>query len=286
MTMSTEKCIQGYLRTGEHEGSWHAWAGENAVASAPLERFALVGALIAAVRTRTVHAAVPKALADVDVKALTHSKVAPMVRGLFPAHEQATMLEVLSRAVVFLTPANIDTVLGEMRWLSTAWDLANLYLASVGAELLSASAPRIVGLSEETTCYVCANYFLEENPFDDFVVHEVAHIFHNCKRETIGLPEMRGREWLLEIDYAKRETFAYACEAYSRLLTLGSGRSARTILLAELAKAPSLAEDRVNVDEYLDILREAIAARNGWKRILRRCAPPSQGRAHSNRPSS
>ena len=71
--------------------------------------------------------------------------------------------------------------------------------------------PRIVGLSEETTCYVCANYSREENRFDDFVVHEVAHIFHNGKRETIGLPEIRGREWLLEIDYAKRETFAYAC---------------------------------------------------------------------------
>ena len=30
----------------------------------------------------------------------------------------------------------------------------------------------------------------------------------------------------------------------------------------------------VDVDEYFDILGEAAQARNGWKRILRRCAPP------------
>ena len=284
MTRSTEQCIQRYLRTGEHEDILHAWAGENTFARAPLGHAALLNALIAAVRTRTAHASVPKVLVDRDVVALTRAKVAPMVRGLFPAHEQAAVLEVLGRAVVFLTPANIDVVLSGMRWLTTAWDVANLYLASVDAPLLSDSAPQILGLSEETTCYVCANYFHEESRFDDFVVHEVAHIFHNCKRETSGLPETRSREWLLEIDFAKRETFAYACEAYSRLLTPESGRAARTMLLAELAKAPTFADDRVDIGEYLDILREAVAARNGWKHILKRCAPSTQGRARPKQP--
>ena len=284
--MSPEQCTQRYLRTGEHEGALHAWAGENAVASAPLGHAALLNALIAAVRTRTAHASVPKVLVVPDVVTLTCAKVEPMVRGLFPANEQAAVLEVLGRAVVFLTPANIGAVLGSMRLLSTAWDLANLYLASVDAPLLSDSAPRIVGLSEETTCYVSADYFREENRFDDFVVHEVAHIFHNCKRETIGLPETCGREWLLEIDYAKRETFAYACEAYSRLLTLGSGRAERTTLLAALAKAPTFLDHRVDIGEYLDILGEAIAVRSGWKRVLQRCTPSGPGRAPFNRPAS
>ena len=39
-------------------------------------------------------------------------------------------------------------------------------------------------------------------------------LFHNCMRRTIGLAETKGREWLLDIEYRKRETFAYACEAY------------------------------------------------------------------------
>jgi hypothetical protein len=33
------------------------------------------------------------------------------------------------------------------------------------------------------------------------------------------------------------------------------------------------ADERVDGDEYLDILREAVEARNGWKRIHARCAP-------------
>ena len=53
-----------------------------------------------------------------------------------------------------------------------AWDLANLYLASVGASLLSAEAPGLVGLSEETTCYVSIAYFRELGRFEDFIVHD------------------------------------------------------------------------------------------------------------------
>ncbi len=38
----------------------------------------------------------------------------------------------------------------------------------------------------------------------------------------MGPPETHQREWLLDIDFRKRETFAYACEAYSRILEAGS----------------------------------------------------------------
>ena len=69
-----------------------------------------------------------------------------------------------------------------MRWPKTAWDLANLYLASFGADLLADDGPRIVGLSEETTGYVSVEYFLTSGRFEDFVVHEVAHVFHDWKR--------------------------------------------------------------------------------------------------------
>ena len=115
-------------------------------------------------------------------------------------------------------------------------------------------------------------YFSNNNPLEDYVVHEAAHIFHNCKRETIGLPAAtRRREWLLEIDYTKREMFAYSCEAYSRILEFGETRSTRSRLLSELAEGPMPPDERVEGAEYIDILREAVAARNGWKRILERC---------------
>ena len=108
-------------------------------------------------------------------------------------------------------------------------------------------------------------------------VHEAAHVFHNCKRGTVGLPETRAREWLLNIDFGMRETFAYGCEAYSRLCELAPRPFDRRRLLAELLEGPMPPTDRVDEDVYLEMLSEAVATRNGWKRILGRCAPSGQG---------
>ena len=283
MPTSPRKDIERYLRHGQHDDFFRAWPGEDFLARAKCADTALREALIATVRQRTRHATVPEALAGIDVVAFARAKLAPMVRGLFPRDEQETVLDVLGRSVVFVTPDTITTVLAATRWLNTAWDLANLYLESCDAELLGPDARQIVGLSEETTCYVSAEYFRAPSPFADFVVHEAAHIFHNCKRRTIGLREIRGREWLLEIDFRRRETFAYACEAYSRICECGAGPHARRQLLADLDPGTTLADDRVDAGEYLDILGEAVAARNGWKRILARCAAPRPVRAREAR---
>ena len=80
------------------------------------------------------------------------------------------------------------------------------------------------------------------------------------------------KEWLLDIDFSKRETFAYACEAYSRIVELGDTRSGRNQLLAELVDHFDFADDRVQIDEYVDILRQATGARNGWKYIREHCS--------------
>jgi hypothetical protein len=160
-------------------------------------------------------------------------------------------------------------------WDSTAWDLANLYLASLGAALLGPEAPRIVGLSEETIFYVSPEYFDEDDRFADFVVHEAAHVFHNCKRRTVGLAETRRREWLLDIAFSKRETFAYACEAYARVVEHAGRPSDRPALASEYAQRRGVPSDqRVDREELVDIVRDAASVRNGWKRILARCAPP------------
>ena len=94
----------------------------------------------------------------------------------------------------------------------------------------------------------------------------------------IGLPTIRGREWLLEIDYRKRELFAYACEAYSCIVVLGGTKTSRKALLAEIEADRMPPDDRVDIDEYLATLHEAVDARNGWKRILERCRPPPRRR--------
>jgi hypothetical protein len=163
MQRTLDEEVKRYVRTGEHDNHlFLGWPGSNLGERGERGHAALGSALVAEVRRRTPHAAVPDALHGLDVQASARAKLAPMVHGLFPR---------------------------------------------------------------------------SEHRFEDFVVHEAAHVFHNWKRETLGLPHTRWKE--------QRE------------------------------RPPA---DRVDPDEYVDILRETVAARNGWKRILARCAPPRRTR--------
>jgi hypothetical protein len=207
--------IERYLRTGDVDVMGNAWPGDF-MERGRRQHADLRGALVEEVRRLAkgrTHEPVP---ANAGVE-LTRAKVEPMVRGLFSKTEQDLVLATFEKSVVYVTSDTIEPIILNQRWDRSAWDLANLYLLSVGAKLLGNKAARIVGLSEETTCYVSPDYFAEDDPFADFIVHEAAHIFHNCKRRTIGLRETRRKEWLLDIDFGQRETFAYACEAYARI---------------------------------------------------------------------
>ena len=58
------------------------------------------------------------------------------MRGLFPRIEHQPVLAVLEQSVVFLTPGSIEGLIRGEGFLSTAWQLANIYLAGIGAETL------------------------------------------------------------------------------------------------------------------------------------------------------
>jgi len=121
-------------------------------------------------------------------------------------------------------------------------------------------------------------YFAEDDPFADFVVHEAAHIFHNCKRCTIGLRVMRTKQWLLDIEYRQRETFAYSREAYARVLACATTPAERRELAAEYGAEVRISADRVDPAEVASIVADAASARNRWKVILGRCAPTTKPR--------
>lgn len=279
---SPQSDIRHYLHTGEHDLLFASWPGNSLLDRAERGDADLRRALVRVVKARTarVTVSVPEALADLNCEAFAGKKLASMVRGLFPLAERQVLLDMLARSLVFLSPNTIETVLNKED-PQTAWDLANMYLLSCGAKLLADDAPRAVGMGVGTTCFVSMDYFRTNHRFADFVVHEAAHVFHNCKRRTLGLPETRRREWLLEIDFGKRETFAYACEAYSRILELGDSTHARRKLYQELESGPQLGNARAHAPDYLEALRAAVAARNGWKHILHACAPPWAKRTRS-----
>lgn len=269
--------IERYLRTGDADMDGWVWPGDF-MERGRRQHADLRGALVEEVRRLAKgrsHEPVP---ANVGVE-FTRAKVEPMVRGLFSKAEQDIVLATFEKSVVYVTSETIEPIVLNHGWDRSAWDLANLFLLSVGADLLGPEAPRVVGISEETTCYVSPDYFAEDDPFADFIVHEAAHIFHNCKRRTIGLRETRTKEWLLDIEFRQRETFAYSCEAYARIVARAKDAAARRALAAEYGAERRISEERVDPAEVASIVAEAAAARNGWKVILARCAPTTKPRS-------
>ena len=274
VTLAQRREIAHYIATGDDEPAATAWPG-NALERAVRQSQALRDALIAEVTRRSRGRRLRTQA--IDPIALTRQRVEPMVRGLFTQVERAQVLALLEASVVFVTPASIDLVLREgSTWLSTTWDIANLYLRSIGAPLLGADAPNIVGLSADLRCFVTVEYL--EQPtgagrnFNDFVVHECAHVLHDAKPERIGLPQRRTRERLVDLEYGKRETFAYACEAFRMIVERASRPRDRRALLDEFVERGVPGDETVDRVELVDILRDALNARNGWKRILARCA--------------
>lgn len=265
--------IRHYLETGEADADPREWPGANFIEQAQTQHAALSGALIAEVRRLAMGAVPPTLPPGLDLALFIRACIAPMVDGLFPAPERPQVMHLLERTVVFLTPETIEAVLAAQRWPYTAWQLANVYLGSLGRLGLNGRPVGLVGLSEETTCYIALSYFTESDPFAGFLVHEAAHVFHNWKREHAGLPHTRTREWLLEIDFSRRETFAYACEAFSRILALGATRRERIRLVEKFAASALPPDDRAKTGELVDILRKAVSAQNGWATIHARCAP-------------
>lgn len=281
MTPEQRRIIDQYVTTGDADGhQWADWPGRSMIEKMTAARVALRDALVAAVKSRErvdPQRALPTAEELVD---LTRARVEPMVRGLFPSAEQDVMIGLLEKSVVFVTKDNIEHLIRKESFHHGAWVLANLYLASIDAELLGPDAPQLVGFSQETTCFVSPEYLGGRDTFDDFIVHEAAHVFHNWKREYAGLPFSSRKEWLLDIEFCKRETFAYSCEVFARIVEQASTAKSRLALVAHYAADP-FGDERVDLQELVDILREAATARNGWRRILARCAPARKRSAPS-----
>ncbi len=56
----------------------------------------------------------------------------------------------------------------------------------------------------------------DQSALSEFVIHEVARIFHYFRRRDAGHVQTRRRQWVLDIGPHERETFVSACEAYAR----------------------------------------------------------------------
>jgi len=277
--------IRRFLATGDYDMLHAVWPGRNHLERMHAGDAGLRAALADAMSQRTKGLTFPsmppgfavqlrRGKPDVDAGQFVLGKVRPMVCGLFPEKERQVMLDLFEKALVFVSGDNIEQLVSEADCPSTARQIANLFLGSLGLPGLDEKPVGFVGFSEETTFYVSMDYFKDGDPFADWVVHEAAHVFHNWKRAYVGLPETRTREFLLNIAFAKREVFAYACEAYSRILERAKSPADRRRLCAEYVKSGVPDDVRISRDELVDVVASVVEARNGWKRILEHCSPP------------
>jgi len=266
--------IRRFLATGDYDMVHAVWPGRHALERMHAGDAALRAALVDSLSQRTKGLTFPSMPPDFDAGQFVLGKVRPMVCGLFPAKERQVMLDLFGKALVFVSGDNIEQLVSETDSLSTARQIVDLFLGSLGLPALDDQPVGFVGFSEETTFYVSMAYFKDGDPFADWVVHEAAHVFHNWKRAFVGLPATRTREFLLNIAFAKREVFAYACEAYSRILERAKCPADGRRLYAEYVKNGVPDDVRISRDELVDVVASAVAARNGWKSILAHCSPP------------
>lgn len=231
-------------------------------------------ALIAQVRARAAHAISRVPAAPPALPRLIHTRTAPMIAGLFAPDVRPAISALVERSVVVLTPDTIAEVLRSERWLATAERLADLYLHSLGCEPLSADAPAIDGLSQDAICFLGVQTLVEAAPLSDALVHEVAHLLHTVRPETIGLCGRARQERLVDVAYRRRELFAYACEALGWLCLHGRSRRDRIELFERHAFSAAPSDPRVDCDEYVHLVRAALASPRSWSMIARHCAQP------------
>src|SRR6478609_7755533 len=111
--------LERYVRTGDTDIMHTAWPG-GFMDRVHRAHDDLRGALLRRVHqlaSGRMHHPIPES----DATRLTRSKVEPMVRGLFPRAEQDPILAKLETSVVFLSRANIDSVLLAEGFHRTAW---------------------------------------------------------------------------------------------------------------------------------------------------------------------
>ena len=122
-----------------------------------------------------------------------------------------------------------------------------------------------------------------KDPYSDVVVHEAAHLLHYLKPRNFGLPVRWHQERFVDIEFRHRELFAYACEAYARVVHHGERRF--RIAFAEKMADAAFSFPRGQLEEVAALVLSAARARNGW-RLIREATVIHRTKRRPKTPSS
>lgn len=252
-----DEVIERFLATGRLARSWPDWEGTPAARRKAAETRVrhILGRIV---RWRAQKAPIDVGTPPPNAEAVVRERARPMVEGLFSAVEAPAVLECLPACVVVLTPASYPELIRSLP-PRTAWDLANLLLDAMGAPPLSDDTPELDGMSHDTSGYVLPSAFAPAEA-SDVLVHEIAHLLHSLPRKRAGVAPPDAP--LLSVKPTQRETFAWACEAWSLL----SRRPDPVNAVERWCTGEPPADVRVNREQLTTALRSA-AAGAGWAAI-------------------
>jgi hypothetical protein len=195
------------------------------------------------------------------------ASIGPMLKGLVQGDWQEVALRELTARTFVLNFQGAKAALQvelSTCFIGTAWQIL---WALYGDYRLKPEEINVEcdGVSAGSIAHVGLSAYETKDPYSDVIVHEAAHVLHYLKPTHYGLPVRRGQERFVDIEYGHRELFAFACEAYSRVV-LHNERKSR-ISFAEEMRERAFSFPRDRIEEVAALVLNAARARNGWRVI-------------------
>jgi len=258
--------IERFLRTGEE--TWEG-AGSGRFSLAQFkEDEAYSRATAAALQNlldRLADLLPAEAQADPLVSPETiRQRIEPMVSGLVQADWRDVALhEITARTFILNLPGTRKAVEAELStcFMGSAWRVLWSLFEDYGLKPddINVGCDGLAG----DYAHVRWSAYHTDDPYSDVVVHEAAHMLHYLKSSQYGFQVRRGQERFVDIEFHHRELFAYACEAYSRVVVHGD-RKARTAFAEKMPDA-AFSFPRAEIKEVAALVLSAARARNGWR---------------------
>lgn len=193
-------------------------------------------------------------------------RIEPMVTGLVQEDwREVTLREITARTFILNLPGTRAAIEVELStcFMGDAW---RILWALFGDHGLKPDDIKVGcdGLAGDYA-HVRWSAYQTKDPYSDVVVHEAAHMLHYLKPSHYGLHVRRGQERFVDIEFCHRELFAYACEAYSRVVLQGE-RKLRTAFAEKMLDA-AFSFPRGQIEAIAALVLSAARVRNGWRVI-------------------
>ena len=194
-------------------------------------------------------------------------RIEPMVKGLVQDDWQEVALRELTARTFVLNFQGARTAMDAELATSFMGTARQILWALYGDYGLK---PERIDMGCDGVCagefaHVTLSAYESKDPYTDVIVHEAAHLLHYLKPRHYRLHTRRGQERFVDVEFRHRELFAFACEAYSRVVLHG-GRKSR-IAFAEKMHDGAFSFPRSQVEEVAALVLCAARARNGWSVI-------------------